>query len=98
VTDTPSAESRVAKGVVWLDARMPEWRTNVSLPDFNIRNSCNCVLGQLFGNFDYVLNNDVLRESEAVAFGFDADPYAHIFEDEWVTLQAEWTRVLEATP
>jgi hypothetical protein len=93
----PSAKDRVAKGVVWLDANVPDWRTNVYLLDFNIRSSCDCVIGQLFGHFNYVLDNGVLSEENAVAFGFDADPYAHIFEREWDALQAEWTRVLEGT-
>lgn len=39
---------RVARGVAWLDATVPEWWAKVELLGFNINSPCNCVLGQVF--------------------------------------------------
>jgi hypothetical protein len=99
VTDISSVESRVAKGVVWLDANVYDWRDRVSLEEFDIKNECQCVLGQVFGNFFEPMNIEILSEEEAVAFGFDAEPGPYLdTEADWIVLQAEWTRVLEGTP
>lgn len=46
-TQTEAAE-RVARGVEWLDRHRPDWRSRITLPEFDIESTCNCVIGQVF--------------------------------------------------
>jgi hypothetical protein len=102
MTDIRSAKSRVAKGVVWLDHNFPEWRTNVILPDFDIRSNCNCVIGQVFGDFEAPIAEGHITLDELREFGFDCatrtDWKDYRSSDDYDALQAEWTRVLKDTP
>jgi hypothetical protein len=95
-------EDRVAAGIVWLDSQEPDWRERVNIETFNIRQTCDCVLGQVFednarsdwaSGFDYVVSTGLLSVRERVDFGFDS-----LLDTEWEPLQAEWTRVLARQP
>lgn len=39
---------RVALGVAWLDSDYPDWFEKVEVKEFDITDTCRCVLGQLF--------------------------------------------------
>lgn len=86
-TTPPSAALRVAAGVLWLDANVPNWVERVSLPKFNFEDTCGCVLGQIFarldkdpsgkvvqvGGFEWaVWDENLLTREESWHYGFDA--------------------------
>jgi hypothetical protein len=105
-------EQRVANGAAWLDERIPNWADRISLLDFDMREDCNCVIGQVVGNYSYIIDgldvppDHVVTETEAAELGFDA--HARVDRDdrldsgdlecqpEFEALQAEWTKVISA--
>jgi hypothetical protein len=44
-------EERVECGIIWLDERHPEWADRIDLATLNLADGCQCILGQLEGNF-----------------------------------------------
>jgi hypothetical protein len=90
---------RVARGVAWLDAIVPEWWKKVELRQFDIEARCNCVLGQIFTDhsddtgFDWAVQRYHLGEDDAdgyneiEAMGFD---FICRSEEEVGALQSEW--------
>jgi len=42
---------RVKRGAAWLDTNHPKWADRIDVPALSLSNPCQCVLGQLFGNF-----------------------------------------------
>ena len=44
-------KNRVIKGAKFLDTKMPGWYNKIDISRLNINNSCNCIIGQLYGNF-----------------------------------------------
>jgi hypothetical protein len=73
------AVSRVARGVAFLNARVPGWEERVDLNTLDIQHLEHCVLGQLFG--DYVIGveelglkeeGDRLDEVSVHSLGFQA--------------------------
>jgi hypothetical protein len=103
-------EQRVANGVEWLDNNRPSWIAEVNPKTLAFESPCNCVLGQLFGNYwDAPMvpsqrfpgeEKDAEREQNAVALlGFNA----HWQEGGWreelpecELLTDEWRRVITA--
>ena len=56
---TLTTEERVANGIEWLDANVPDWRTKVDKETLNIGACETCVLGQVFkgrGGFGHGVN------------------------------------------
>ena len=45
-------EQRVANGAAYLDKILPDWLDQIDLAVFDVASPCNCVLGQVYGNFD----------------------------------------------
>lgn len=103
-------EQRVANGVAWLDDRIPNWAYRISLLDFDMRDDCNCVVGQVIGHYGKVVDgvdvpkDNVISLAEAVERGFDAgtrvdstgnfDSDSGVCQAEFEALQAEWVRVI----
>lgn len=84
-----STPANVARGVEYLDARLPGWRTAIN-PDRLALEACDdCILGQLFT--DYTVGQNVLGLShrEARALGFTVGP-----RQTWAGLTNAWRRVL----
>lgn len=90
---------RVQAGVDWLDINAPGWVDKVEVISFNIRNTCQCVLGQVFASkvnesqgiydgFGYVTTGreKVLSWEESENLGFDQpEPpmKAYMTDEDW---------------
>lgn len=72
--------SPARQGAAWLDEKHPGWAARIDLDTFNIEDSSNCVLGQVFeqdageaeDGFDYGLGKYNL---DSDGLGFSASPY-----------------------
>ncbi|MFJ1765013.1 hypothetical protein ACIOD2_32130 [Amycolatopsis sp. NPDC088138] len=88
-----SLAARVRAGVEFLDEKTPGWSDCVQVIDLDMRSTCRCVLGQVYGNFDradlYFFGAD---EHSAIALGFDANYNAG--RAEYPTLQRLWSFVI----
>lgn len=90
---------RVASGVAWLDANEPDWAERIDLSEFNIRDGCYCVLGQVYGNYwdaPLIVKEDefgVGDETQTRALGFSA-AVGHGFK-EFDELQDEWIQIIQ---
>ena len=72
VTDLPAnlqATHAVARGVVWLDANIPEWRHTVTISELNLESPCRCILGQLFADNDSRIVDELLPAGIVEEFG-----------------------------
>jgi hypothetical protein len=96
-TTKAEAASRVARGVKWLDEAVPDWRSKIDLQELDLTSECNCVLGQLFGDFFTPLDNGTLTMDEAIACGFD-EYEAENDSTGWENLAYEWLLAVEVTP
>ena len=103
-----SIAERVANGVKWLDENRPSWIAEVNPDTLALQSPCDCVLGQLFGNYwDAPMvseprypgeEEEAEREQNTVALlGFNA----HWQDGGWRAelpecelLNAEWRRVI----
>lgn len=95
---------RVAKGVAWLDENVEDWRSKVTIKDFDITNTCDCVLGQVFAGhsresgFDYAVDEaHFFTSKETVILGFDAGYFDNANSNmalDFSELQKEWLKVL----
>jgi hypothetical protein len=89
---------RVAAGVALLDRTTPGWDTKISLADLRIESPCDCVCGQVFGNYD--LRPEESQGNKDADYGFEAasartDSYSVIdVEYEYAALNDEWRRVV----
>lgn len=94
--------NRVALGVSFLDAEVPGWPWRISLPELNLESLCNCVVGQIFGQWSegaqtaretgWIPSVETeMEEQWGVASGFDTSSGSPL---EWDQLQAEWERVI----
>jgi hypothetical protein len=70
------------------------WVLEIDLGELNLKSGCNCVLGQLNGDYDHMLFELDMEEADAVEHGFCLD-----FHDEkiytsdvdwWEKLTEEW--------
>lgn len=51
MSDT-NIKERVAAGATFLDETVPNWVGRINTDKLNIRRTCDCVLGQLFGDYN----------------------------------------------
>lgn len=104
-------EPRVALGVALLDKTLADWDERIDLEQLNLRDTCDCILGQEFyshpdAEFDAFGNSpfDIgLRELFADERNPGRAAIAHGFDaadalslTEYDELTAEWIRVIEA--
>jgi hypothetical protein len=89
---------RVARGAALLDKQDPGWWQRIDLSTLDLKDVCNCVLGQLGDTSDYfdICKSLDLRphgtgERGAVALGFNAVPL-----DEYDPLTAAWRELIES--
>lgn len=113
MTDTtqaaPTARTRVAAGAAWLDRNVPDWVGRIDLDELMMRSVCDCVLGQLFG--DYYAAPITLDDSIAMGFDTaegkalqrfaelsDAEVLAALerMSAEFAALASEWWSLIEA--
>lgn len=88
-----SIAERVAAGAAWLDDTCPGWRRDVDVDRLSVANPCNCVLGQLFDDFD---DRPAQLQPLQVArdLGFEISRNAGGNTREYQALTAEWRRVI----
>lgn len=76
-------EEKVEKGVKFLDQNLGErWPERIRNEELNLRQGCNCVIGQLYGDF-FALFTDVTDESVELGFAVSHDAgnaYEHLTE------------------
>jgi hypothetical protein len=85
------AAAAVKRGITWLDRHKPGWRTKVDPSRLNMAYPCECVLGQLCGDFYEAAWRNDLSKSDTRYFGFSATPTVH-----YPTLTAAWRRALSS--
>ena len=95
---TREAQRAIRKGIKFLDSEIPKWRRLIDRDDLDLSDPRNCIMGQIFGDYDRgrdILGLD-LEESEAMGFGLhdakmdDADKY----ESEYYWLTDLWKGIL----
>lgn len=64
---------RVANGCAWLDEHKPGWRGLINADRLNIDDPCNCILGQLYGDFYKAVKEQGIGYSNVDRLGFDGD-------------------------
>lgn len=76
---TDTMETRVARGILWLDYMHVGWRDKVDLDVLDITDSHGCILGQVFGYYSDALTDEIHGDYEtaddmARSMGFDIMP------------------------
>lgn len=67
-----TVQERVQKGVEFLNEAAPEWWKVIDLGRLNLHSPCDCVLGQLFGDFGRALGDELdLSHTQSRILGFD---------------------------
>jgi hypothetical protein len=91
---------QVQMGAHKLDQENPGWRKQINLKKLNIKDFCDCILGQLYGSFDqgYSVLFGRCSPAELIAHGFAmADVnYADELTMEWrLFLDPEWKNEID---
>lgn len=98
-------DERIALGIDWLDHHDPKWIEKIDLDTLNMGHDRCCVLGQLYGNYEYLLRNVedgeddpmpavplFVTEEEPEDRGFIVTCEANSFDN----LTREWKRAIRA--
>ncbi len=78
----------VLRGAELLDERLPGWPHHVDADKLDLGNSCNCPLGQIFGDYDDAV--DILGLEKPERFGFHLAAGRQTFDK----LTDAWRRVV----
>lgn len=84
-------KEQIDKGKALLDEfyGTKSWVLQLDLGELNLKSGCNCVLGQLYGDYDHMLLELDMVEEDAVDHGFCLD--FHTEEPlNWDQLTEEW--------
>jgi len=91
-----SVESRVARGVALLDRKSPGWDDRVVLRRLNVDDSTRCVLGELYGTYDYGTFRLHLGGHQAARHGFQSMLFGQRRRDrDFAALTREWRNVIK---
>lgn len=78
----------VDNGAALLDERLPGWRRHIDPDTLRLEDGCNCILGQLFGDYGDAV--DILAISDPRRYGFtQPNP-----RTTWERLTDAWKKVL----
>jgi hypothetical protein len=89
-------KEQIDKGKALLDKHYgrKDWVLELDLGELNLKSGCNCVLGQLNGDYDHMLFELDMEEADAVEHGFCLDYHDEkIYNskvDLWEKLTDEW--------
>ena len=83
-----------SNGARLLDAHAPGWFDNVSAEDLRLASTCDCVLGQLFGEYMEARILLGITAVEAANYGFTI-PIPFNREPYWAELTASWRREID---
>ncbi len=89
-TGREAAEQAVARGIAWLDANVPEWQDKIDVERLDLKYPCDCVLGQLDGDFYQAVWERRLERHEVTRMGFAA-----VSGVPYPVLTAAWRRALK---
>lgn len=86
---------RVARGAAWLDNARPNWFREIDLSRLVMTSPCECVIGQLFGDYNDFIDGDLVEGG----FSTETDwGFRHAFntgsERQFQNLETEWRRVI----
>lgn len=97
IPTTTTYEERVAKGAAWLDKMYgPGWADIIHLETLRMPSTCDCILGQLEGDY----HNSPIAEGDAEEHGFIllfAGPDENDgrgFYQQYELLEQEWVRLI----
>lgn len=92
---------RVAAGITFLDKRKPDWRGYISLARLDTKNAFKCILGQIYGSYEFGLTVLGITHVESEAYGFNienCEDHDGPISDELIRLHneltAEWEEAL----
>ncbi len=106
MAQTRTVRQRVARGVAYLDKTQPGWFKKINLKNFEISNTCQCIIGQVFkrhkptdtNGWDSPFSTGVKRlaltEHQLTIYGFDRDCDCDGYDD-YEVLQKYWLLALE---
>lgn len=89
---TREAQRSIRRGMKLLDGEIPKWRRLIDLDELDLGDPCQCIIGQIYG--DYEIGLDTLgldtEDGELLGFGLDAnlverDDGKYESEYEWLT-------------
>ena len=87
----------VARGAALLDDKDPGWAAKIDVARLAMRNSCACVIGQLFKRYREGLNALGLRDAnEAAEHGFDLVLLDSLDAAVITALEALWVEQINA--
>jgi len=73
-------QQRVQRGAAYLDAIKPGWAHKIDVEELDITCACQCVLGQLYGNFwtdpesdELLTQSGSFKQSITLGFNYDED-------------------------
>lgn len=96
------ARERAARGAALLDVTQPEWVSRVDPKTLAVSDPENCVLGQVYGDYDEAINALNLDARGQKEFGFDCEykPFVGAEAPEPVVrfseLTSAWREILDA--
>ncbi len=93
---------RVANGIALLDREGPEgWRERIDCDSLDLADGCNCVLGQVYGDFWPAIaafapteTRDAFSVAHAFAVSWEANA-SESLPDRYAPLTAAWRRALD---
>ena len=87
-------EGRIKQGVMFLDRKFGEgWVVAINLDNLNLHNCCNCVVGQLYGDFNSIyVQEDSPCTEDIKRMGFILET---LEETSYGVLTQEWREKIE---
>jgi len=87
----PKTIPRIERGAALLDDKVPGWQDKIDLATLDMSNCANCVVGQVYGDYDLGLAElDGEAQRQPSRYGFAALP-TEMFD----TLTDKWRAFLE---
>jgi len=87
---------RVKRGAEYLDKEWPNWATEIDQDKLNLRQACNCTLGQLYGNYWKPGSGAITvvgSVENSIRLGFNASTSGNTIQEndrQFITLQRLW--------
>lgn len=101
MTTQRTVRNRVQRGATWLNEHFPEWRGTIDAYQLDLENGRVCILGQCFGHFEEVVQDEEddeaqepLTNRQARLLGFDVENEDCNNPAAWSLLTEEWLREL----
>jgi hypothetical protein len=95
-------EKEITGGMSFLDAYFEgkSWVFGIDLGELDLKSGCNCVLGQLNGDYDTMMDILDLDDEDSHKLGFSVDSYGPEFAGRptdfvWDQLTEEWRVALK---